>query len=106
MLNLKKLKIVKDIKAMKPRFKWLVFSQMQDYKINSNYIDLICADEHKEVNSDHKRIEAMVRATLVKEFSPSIENMKSYDLLVDAVVHNIKKKQLSNWDASNNETII
>ncbi len=93
MLNLKKLKIVKDIKDMKPRLKWLVFSQMQDYKIHSNYIDLICSDSSKDINTDSKLVEAMVKETLIKEFSPKIQNSKSYDLLVDAIVHNIKKKQ-------------
>lgn len=102
MLNLKNLKIVKEIKDLKPRLKWLVFSQMQDYKIHSNYIDLICSDSNKGVESNNKLIESMVRETLIKEFSTDIQNSKSYELLVDAVVHNLKKKQL----ASDNETII
>ena len=81
-----------------PKLKWLMFNQIQDYKINSEYIDMICSDAKKEVNSDNKRLEAMVRESLVKEFSPSIENMKSYELLVDAVMHNLKKKQLQATD--------
>ena len=36
----------------------------------------------------------MVRDTLIKEFSPKIKNMKSFDMLVDATVHKIKEKQL------------
>ena len=36
----------------------------------------------------------MVRDTLIKEFSPKIKDMKAFNLLVDATVHNIKKKQL------------
>ena len=36
----------------------------------------------------------MVRDTLIKEFSPKIKDMKSFELLVDATVHNIKMKQL------------
>ena len=67
---------------------------MQDYKINSEYIDMIFADNEKAVNSDEQRLEAMVRESLVKEFSPEVENMQSYELLVDAVVHKLKKKQL------------
>ena len=39
----------------------------------------------------------MVRNQLKTEF-PNIENSKSYELLVDAVVHNIKKKQLQTTD--------
>ena len=94
----KNLKIVKKLSKVSPKLKWLMFSQIQDYKINSEYIDMICSDESKKTNSDSDRLEAMVRESLVKEFSPSIKNMKSYELLVDAVVHNIKKKQLQATD--------
>ena len=96
----KNLKIVKTLKKVSPKLRWLMFNQMQDYKINSEYIDMICSDSKKEVNSDNDRLEAMVRDSLVKEFSPNIENLKSYELLVDAVVHNLKKKQLQ---ATNNQ---
>lgn len=95
----KNLKIVKKMKELSPKLKWLMFDQMQDYKINSEYINMICSDSSKETNSDDKRLEAMVRESLVKEFSPSVQNMKSYELLVDAVVHNIKKKQLQATDS-------
>ena len=46
MFNLKNLKIVKHIKSIKPRLKWLMFSQMQDYKVNAKYIDMICNDSN------------------------------------------------------------
>ena len=95
----KNLKIVQKLKQVSPKLKWLMFNQMQDYKINSEYINMICSDDSKETNSDNDRLEAMVRETLVKEFSPDVENMKSYELLVDAVVHNIKKKQLQATDS-------
>ncbi|MDD3436334.1 MAG: hypothetical protein PHC64_04185 [Candidatus Gastranaerophilales bacterium] len=95
----KNLKIVKKIKEVSPKLKWLMFNQMQDYKIHSEYIDMICSDASKKINSDNDRLEAMVRESLIKEFSPSIENMKSYELLVDAVVHNLKKKQLQATDS-------
>lgn len=95
MFNLKNLKIVKELKNIQPKLKWLMFSQVQDYKINSNYIDLICNDQEKDINADNQHLETMVREMLIKEFSPDVQNMKSYDLLVDAVVHNIKKKQVN-----------
>lgn len=95
----KNLKIVQKLKQVSPKLKWLMFNQMQDYKINSEYINMICSDDSKETNSDNDRLEAMVRESLVKEFSPSVENMKSYELLVDAVVHNLKKKQLQATDS-------
>ncbi len=95
MFNLKNLKIVKDLKSISPKLKWLMFSQVQDYKINSNYIDLICNDQDKDVSSDNQRLEAMVKEMLVKEFSPEVKKLKSYNLIVDAVIHNLKKKQNS-----------
>lgn len=98
----KNLKVVQKIKELSPKFKWLMFNQVQDYKINSEYIDMICSDSNKKVNSDNERLEAMVRESLVKEFSPNIENMKSYELLVDAVMHNLKKKQLQATDGKEN----
>lgn len=98
----KNLKIVQKLKQVSPKLKWLMFDQMQDYKINSEYINMICSDSSKEVNSDNDRLEAMVRESLVKEFSPKVENMKSYEFLVDAVVHNLKKKQLQVKDGEDN----
>lgn len=95
----KNLKIVKKLKQVSPKLKWLMFNQMQDYKINSEYIDMVCSDTSKEIYSDNDRLEAMVRESLVKEFSPDVENMKSYEILVDAVVHNLKKKQLQATDS-------
>lgn len=94
----KNLKIVQKMQQVSPKLKWLMFNQMQDYKINSEYIDMVLSDSNKEVNSDNARLEAMVRDSLAKEFSPDVENMKSYELLVDAVVHNLKKKQLQATD--------
>jgi len=101
----KNLKLVKTLRQVSPKLKWLFFNQMQDYKINSQYISMISSDSAKEVNSDNERLEAMVRETLVKEFSPEIENKKSYELLVDAVVHNLKRKQLQATDGENKSDI-
>lgn len=70
---------------------------MQDYKVNSKYIDMICSDS--DVKTANDRLEDMVRASLIREFSPEIQNMKSYEFLVDAVVHNLKKKQLASLEA-------
>ena len=46
---------------------------------------------------EERKLEALVREQLKTEF-PNIENMKSYELLVDAVIHNNKKKQLQAMD--------
>jgi len=92
-MNFKNFKLVKTLKSISPRLKWAMFSGLQDYKIGSRYIDYIIP-ETKAINKDNERLEKMVRDTLIKEFSPKIKNMKSFDLLVDSVVHKIKLKQL------------
>ena len=97
----KNLKIVQKLSQLSPKLKWLMFSQkMQDSKVSAEYIDMISSGATSETLSDSERLEAMVRESLVKEFSPNVEKMKSYELLVDAVVHNIKKKQLQAMDDS------
>lgn|SRR5574344_179278 len=98
MFNLKNLKIVKQLNTIKPRLKWLMFSQMQDYKVNSKYIDMICSDNDTQTAND--KLEDIVRESLIREFSPEIKNMKSYEFLVDAVVHNLKKKQLNSYESA------
>ena len=71
MFNLKNLKIVKKLNSIKPKLKWLMFSQMQDYKVNSKYIDMICSDNNASTAND--RLEDIVRASLIREFSPEIQ---------------------------------
>ena len=44
-----------------------------------------------------KQLEAKVREQLKADF-PNIESNKSYELLVDAVMHNLRKKQLQAED--------
>lgn len=97
-MNFKNLKIVQKLKDLSPRLKWFAFSKMQDFKITSRYIDFLIPDEHKNSCDDAEKLEAMVRHTITKEFSNKIKDNKSYELLVDAVVHNLKKKQLAQFD--------
>ena len=92
-MNFKNFKLVQKLKNISPKLKWAMFSNLQDYKIASRYIDYIIP-ENKSINEDNEKLEKMVRDTLIKEFSPKIKNMKSFDLLVDATVHKIKEKQL------------
>lgn len=92
-MNFKNFKLVQKLKNISPKLKWAMFSNLQDYKIGSKYIDYLIP-EAKSINADNEKLEKMVRDTLIKEFSPKIKNMKSFDLLVDATVHRIKQKQL------------
>lgn len=92
--RLKNLKLVKTLKnSISPKLRWLQFSQSSMDKSSPEYIKMISGVEDIQTNSDERRLEAMVREQLKEEF-PNIENMKSYELLVDAVMHNLKKKQL------------
>lgn len=97
--RLKNLKIVKTLnEQISPKLRWLNF--MNRDKKNADYISMISGVDELKSSSDERRLEAMVREQLKEEF-PNIENMKSYDLLVDAVMHNYKKKQLQAQDELN-----
>ena len=93
MFNLKFLKAIKD--AMNPKVNLLTFSEGQRLA-NEEYIKSLSSTELK-IKADEQRLEAMVRQQLKEEF-PNIEKSPSYDLLVDAVIHNYKSKQLQAID--------
>ena len=90
------LDILKSLKEMiNPKANLLTFSQGQK-EANEEYIKSLSNTELK-IKSDEQRLEAMVRQQLKEEF-PNIEKSSSYDLLVDAVIHNYKSKQLQAID--------
>jgi len=93
MFNLDFLKSIKE--AMNPKANLLTFSQGQR-EANEEYIKNLSNTELK-IKADEQRLEAMVRQQLKEEF-PNIEKSPSYDLLVDAVIHNYKSKQLQALD--------
>ena len=94
MANLRK--FIKSIKeAFDPRANLVAFSEMQEEE-RENYIKSLSTSDLKS-RSDEQRLEAMVRKQLKEEF-PNIEKSSSYDLLVDAVIHNYKSKQLQAQD--------
>ena len=93
MFNLKFIKSIKE--AMNPKANLLTFSEGQR-EANEEYIKSLSKTELK-IKSDEQRLEAMVRQQLKEEF-PNIEKSSSYDLLVDAVIHNYKSKQLQAMD--------
>lgn len=88
-------KLVQKLKeTISPKLRWLKFSNMD--KKSLDYVQMVSGVELKSM-SDASRLEAMVREQLKAEI-PNVENMKSYELLVDAVMHNIRKKQLQATD--------
>ena len=99
MLNrLKNLKVVKTLgRQISPKLRWLNFMNRSVDKSSPDYIRMISGVDELKSSSDERKLEAMVREQLKEEF-PNIENMKSYELLVDAVIYNYKKKQLQAMD--------
>lgn len=93
-MNFKNFKIVRKLKDISPRLRWAMFSKLQECKIASKYIDYLIPDSEQEINKDNERLTQMVRETLIREFSPKIKEMKSFERLVEATVHNLKEKQL------------
>ena len=95
MFNLKFLKSLKQ--ALDTKKNLLTFSNSQRLA-NESYIESLSSTELK-IKADEQRLEAMVRQQLKEEF-PNIEKSSSYDLLVDAVIHNYKSKQLQAPDGA------
>ncbi len=94
MANLKN--FIKTIKeALDPKANLLTFTNSQSLS-REDYIKSLSSNELK-ISADEQRLEAMVRQQLKEEF-PNIEKSSSYDLLVDAVIHNYKSKQLQATD--------
>lgn len=79
-----------------PKAKWLEYSKAQD-KTSADYIKMITSDGSYTKSSDITRLEAMVREQLKRDI-PNVENMKSYELMVSAVMNNYMKKQLQATD--------
>ena len=97
--RIKNLKLVQKLKeSVSPKLRWLSFSHKNTLdKSTTDYLEAISGVDNLGTFSDEQELEAMVRTQLKQEF-PNIESMKSYELLVDAVIHNIKKKQLQATD--------
>ena len=90
--RIKNLKLVQKIKeTVSPK------SRLQEYtdkvQLDKSTTDYLESISGVDMFSDRNELEAMVRSQLKEEF-PGIENKKSYELLVDAVINNIMKKQL------------
>ncbi len=94
------LKIKEKLRELSPKFGWLRFTRKQRLT-DSEFLESLKNEEIKTI-SDEQRLEAMVREQLKEEF-PNIEKTSSYELLVDAVIHNIKSKQLQAMDDADKE---
>lgn len=84
-----------QIQQENQKAQFLNYIQNQD-KSSAEYMNMITSTNPIQKSSSQK-LEAMVRAQLHKEF-PGIENKKSYEFLVSAVMHNYQKKQLKEME--------
>jgi len=94
----KNLKFINDLKRIGPKLKWFLFTEIQDLKLTSDYIDFICPADEKKVQGRLNPIEdlkALVENTLIREFTPNIKKLKSFNLLVDSVMFNVMKKSFN-----------
>ncbi len=91
--NLKK--SIKNIQSINPKSLWLGFAQSQKVA-RRDYTDLLTSNTELESLADGKRLEAMVGKEIKTDF-PDISDA-SFELLVDATMHLIRKKQLQATD--------
>ena len=91
--NLKK--SIKAINKLNP--KALLTSFIQSQQVNRrDYTELLTSDTELKSIADNRRLEAMVGEE-IKAIFPEITD-KSFELLVDATMHLIRKKQLQATD--------
>ncbi len=92
MRSSKRLKYVNKAKKLDEKQKLYLLAQSLSLKSASDYISMICSDE--EGNNPVEILKNQIRASLIKEFSPSILKMKSFEHLVENVMHNLQRKAL------------
>lgn len=91
--NLKK--SIEKIQRINPKSLWLSFAQSQKIA-RRDYTDLLTSNTELESLADERRLEAMVGEQIKTDF-PEISD-RSFELLVDATMHLIRKKQLQATD--------
>lgn len=87
---------IQEQKQTDVRSQFLNYVQGQN-KSSEEYIGMVTSDAGYKRESGIVKLEAMVRAQLKREI-PNVENSKSYEFLVDAVMQNYMKKQLQATD--------
>lgn len=91
--NLKK--SIEKIQSINPKSLLLGFAQSQKVA-RRDYSDLLTSDTELKSLADERRLEAMVGEQIKTDF-PEISD-SSFELLVDATMHLIRKKQLQATD--------
>lgn len=98
-------KFTNKLSGLGTRGKWFFFNEIQDFKLTSDYIDLICPDSRDKNLNSVENLKNIVKKSLVREFTPGIQKSKSFGLLVDATMNNILKKSLGKDVISENESV-
>ena len=86
---------IKQIQQINPKSLLLSFAQSQKVR-RKDYSELLNSTTELKSIADTKRLEAMVGEQIKTDF-PEISE-KSFELLVDATMHHIRKKQLQATD--------
>ena len=91
--NLKK--SIQKVTTINPKSLWLSFAQAQ--RVNRrDYMDLLTSNVELKSLADGRKLEAMVGEQIRTDF-PEISD-STFELLVDATMHHIRKKQLQATD--------
>ena len=94
----KNYKFTNDVKRIGPKLKWFLFTEMQDLKLTSDYINFICPGNDKteyEKSNPIESLRTLIEHALVREFSPKIKKTKSFNLLVDSIMYKFQKEALA-----------
>ncbi len=97
MTNKKNYKFTNGLKRIGPKLKWFLFTEMQDLKLTSDYINFICPGSDKKSDQESNPVEMLrnlIEQAIIREFTPKIKNLSSFNSLVDAIMYNIQKKSL------------
>jgi hypothetical protein len=94
----KKVRYVNRASKLSEKQKLFLFAESVSLKSTSDYISMICSD--KEGNNPVEILKNEIRTSLIKEFSPSILKMKSFEHIVENVMYSLQKKSLEEDESS------
>lgn len=97
MLTKEQPKTQNKFKTFGPWIKWLVKKEIQEYRANSTYIEMLCPNPKLKgvENTSIAKLERLVRATILSEFGASVEHSKCFNLLVNSVMYKLQKESLN-----------
>lgn len=98
MLTKQKPTIKEKFETFGPWIKWLVKREYQQYKATQAYIEMLCPNEKVRTVDDSsiRKLENLVRATIISEFGSRIEHSSGFNLLVNSVMYKLQRESLKN----------